>query len=112
MIYNTIAYRYFNSVLKINPGIREVTVSFAVKHQEESKDKHLYSHLTLFSPKVCDFGEEALPQHAEQSKPKRICLFVEHELGLRLETRIVTGGRRKEERKSPLKVILQLWLIA
>lgn len=75
VIYNTIAYRYFKPVLRINPDISKVAVSFAVKHQEESKGKDLHSHLTfflLFSPKVCDFGEETLPQHAEEAKPKRI----------------------------------------
>lgn len=52
-VYNTIAHRYFNSVLKIYRDINEATVSFAIKQNEESKDKHLYSHLTfilLFSP--------------------------------------------------------------
>lgn len=53
VVYNTIAHRYFNSVLKMYPDINEVTVSSAIKHHEESKYKHLYSHLTfilLFSP--------------------------------------------------------------
>lgn len=53
VVYNTTAHRYFTSVLKINPDIGEVPVSFAMKHHEESKYKHLYSHLTfvlLFPP--------------------------------------------------------------
>lgn len=76
VVYNTIARWFFNSVLKINPDISEVTVSSAIKHHEESKYKHLYSHLTFillfFPPEVSDFGDKALPRHAEQAKPKHI----------------------------------------
>lgn len=42
-----------DSVLNTNPGISEVIESFGIKHQEESKDKHLYSISLLsffFSP--------------------------------------------------------------
>lgn len=64
-----------DSVLNTNPGISEVIESFGIKHQEESKDKHLYS-ISLFSfffpPQACHFGEEVLHLHAQQAKPKRI----------------------------------------
>lgn len=68
-----------DSVLNTNPGISEVIESFGIKHQEESKDKHLYSISLLsfffFPPKHVTLERKSyIYMHNRQSQNTSIFL--------------------------------------
>lgn len=89
--------------------ISEVTVSCAIKHQGGCKDKHLYSHLSLFSFPKHGTSEWKSRNNTQSRQSQKASIFLTRTRP-RLEAYIATGGRIKEKRKSALKVTLQLWL--